>query len=191
MLTDKCHRRCSHKTFQRLVLAVFQRKGKRCRRRGCRSFITRPISASVQSRWCIGASVAYSGYLRGFTCPSCWQVLSESQRRKPHLISIAGLVNFGDYVIGYPGGVLRGEGDFFNLVEEHTDRPLRLFVYNADFDVTREVVIGMAFSFQNCHNYGLRLKMFTKSGNSTEPRLGQRRQLAWVRRRLWSSASNT
>ena len=55
---------------------------------------------------------------------------------------LVGLVSYGDYVIGYSGGVLRGEGDFYTLIEEHTDRPLRLFVYNSDFDVTREVVIG-------------------------------------------------
>lgn len=54
----------------------------------------------------------------------------------------AGLVSYGDYVIGYAGGVLRGEGDFYRLVEQHTEKPLRLFVYNSDFDVTREVVIG-------------------------------------------------
>lgn len=45
-------------------------------------------------------------------------------------------------MIGYNGGVLRGEGDFYNLIEEFENKPLRLFVYNADFDVTREVVIG-------------------------------------------------
>ncbi|KAK9898194.1 hypothetical protein P389DRAFT_166517 [Cystobasidium minutum MCA 4210] len=53
----------------------------------------------------------------------------------------AGLVPFGDYILGYSGGVLHKESDFYNLVEEHVDKPLRLFVYNADFDVTREVVI--------------------------------------------------
>lgn len=53
----------------------------------------------------------------------------------------AGLVPFGDYILGYSGGVLHKESDFYNLVEEHVDKPLRLFVYNSDFDVTREVVI--------------------------------------------------
>jgi hypothetical protein len=53
----------------------------------------------------------------------------------------AGLVPFGDYILGYSGGVLHKESDFYNLVEEHIDKPLRLFVYNSDFDVTREVVI--------------------------------------------------
>jgi len=36
---------------------------------------------------------------------------------------------------------LRNEGDFYQVVESHADKPLRLFVYNIDFDVTREVVI--------------------------------------------------
>ncbi|KAG0142205.1 hypothetical protein CROQUDRAFT_50611 [Cronartium quercuum f. sp. fusiforme G11] len=53
----------------------------------------------------------------------------------------AGLVPFGDWVIGYAGGILRGENDFYRIVEEHEERPLRLFVYNADYEVTREVVI--------------------------------------------------
>jgi len=57
------------------------------------------------------------------------------------------LVAFGDYVIGYSGGVLRGEGDFYDLIEQHANRPLRLFVYNSDFDITREVVIGLSTNY--------------------------------------------
>lgn len=53
----------------------------------------------------------------------------------------AGLVPFGDWIIGYSGGVLRGEGDFYDLVESYTDRSLRLFVYNSDYDVTREAIL--------------------------------------------------
>lgn len=53
----------------------------------------------------------------------------------------AGLVPFGDYVIGWSGGVLRHEGDFYELVESHEGRPLRLYVYNSDYDHTREVII--------------------------------------------------
>ncbi|GAA5938064.1 Grh1p [Sporobolomyces koalae] len=53
----------------------------------------------------------------------------------------AGLVPFGDWIIGYSGGVLRGEGDFYDVVESHTDKPLRLFVYNSDYDVTREAIL--------------------------------------------------
>ncbi|GAA5957983.1 hypothetical protein JCM3765_006222 [Sporobolomyces pararoseus] len=53
----------------------------------------------------------------------------------------AGLVPFGDWIIGYSGGVLRGEGDFYDVVENHTDKSLRLFVYNSDYDVTRETIL--------------------------------------------------
>ncbi|PWN53008.1 hypothetical protein IE53DRAFT_366716 [Violaceomyces palustris] len=53
----------------------------------------------------------------------------------------AGLVPFGDFVIGWTGGVLKGEGDFYELVEAHADRALRLYVYNSDYDHTREVII--------------------------------------------------
>ncbi|PWN28207.1 hypothetical protein BDZ90DRAFT_231960 [Jaminaea rosea] len=53
----------------------------------------------------------------------------------------AGLVPFGDYVVGFAGGVLRHEGDFYDLVERHEGRPLRLYIYNSDYDHTREVII--------------------------------------------------
>lgn len=35
----------------------------------------------------------------------------------------AGLVPHGDWIIGYSGGVLRGEGDFYEAVERSIDRP--------------------------------------------------------------------
>ncbi|KAN0060626.1 hypothetical protein ACQY0O_007284 [Thecaphora frezii] len=53
----------------------------------------------------------------------------------------AGLVPFGDFVIGWTGGTLKSEGDFYELVEAHVDRALRLYVYNSDYDHTREVII--------------------------------------------------
>ncbi|SNX82458.1 related to GRH1 - acetylated protein, involved in ER to Golgi transport [Melanopsichium pennsylvanicum] len=53
----------------------------------------------------------------------------------------AGLVPFGDFVIGWPGGALQAEGDFYELVEAHIDRALRLYVHNSDYDHTREVII--------------------------------------------------
>ncbi|KAK0569214.1 hypothetical protein OC861_001140 [Tilletia horrida] len=78
--------------------------------------------------------------------------------------ALAGLVPYGDYVIGWAGAggrdrssapnggapgagadeavpPLRGEGDFYELVERYINRPLRLYVYNSDFDHTREVII--------------------------------------------------
>jgi len=52
-----------------------------------------------------------------------------------------GLVPYGDYVIGWTGGPLQSESDFFQLVEQHTNRNLSLYVYNSDYDHTREVII--------------------------------------------------
>ncbi|CAE6520985.1 unnamed protein product [Rhizoctonia solani] len=53
----------------------------------------------------------------------------------------AGLVPYGDYIIGFSGGVLERESDFYELVEAHVDKPLRVYVYSFDFDNLREVVL--------------------------------------------------
>ncbi|POS87640.1 hypothetical protein EPUL_000260 [Erysiphe pulchra] len=55
---------------------------------------------------------------------------------------VAGLLPYSDYIIGTPDGVLRGEIGLGELVESHIGRPLRLYVYNNEFDVTREVTIN-------------------------------------------------
>ena len=44
-----------------------------------------------------------------------------------------------DYIIGTPSGTLRGESALGELVEDHLDRTLILWVYNSEFDVVREV----------------------------------------------------
>ncbi|KAF9359572.1 hypothetical protein BGX26_012016 [Mortierella sp. AD094] len=53
----------------------------------------------------------------------------------------AGLRAHSDYIIGTPLGVTRGEGDLYELIEEHIGEPLPLHVYNVDTDEVREVVI--------------------------------------------------
>ncbi|KIY44780.1 hypothetical protein FISHEDRAFT_67328 [Fistulina hepatica ATCC 64428] len=53
----------------------------------------------------------------------------------------AGLVPMGDWVLGWSGGVLSAENDFYDLVEAHVDKPLRIYVYSHDFDTLREVVL--------------------------------------------------
>ncbi|KAL1731850.1 GRASP55/65 PDZ-like domain-containing protein [Schizophyllum commune] len=53
----------------------------------------------------------------------------------------AGLVPMGDWVLGWSGGVLSQENDFYELVEAHVDKPLRVYVYSHDFDALREVVL--------------------------------------------------
>ena len=51
----------------------------------------------------------------------------------------AGLLPHSDYIIGTPSGTLRGESALGELVEDHLDRTLVLWVYNNEFDVIREV----------------------------------------------------
>jgi hypothetical protein len=53
----------------------------------------------------------------------------------------AGLLPYSDYILGTPEGVLHGEGGLSELVEDHIGRPLRLYVYNNEYNVTREVTI--------------------------------------------------
>ena len=47
---------------------------------------------------------------------------------------MAGLVPWGDFVLAWSGGPLHSETDFYNLIESHVDKPLRLFVYNSDLE---------------------------------------------------------
>lgn len=53
----------------------------------------------------------------------------------------AGLLPYGDYIIGSPEGLVRGESGLGELVEDYLTRPLRLFVYNHEYNVTRLVTI--------------------------------------------------
>ena len=46
----------------------------------------------------------------------------------------AGLVPYGDWILGWAGGVLASEGDFYEVVESHIDKPLRVYVYSYDFE---------------------------------------------------------
>ncbi|KAH9480517.1 Golgi reassembly-stacking protein 2 [Psilocybe cubensis] len=47
----------------------------------------------------------------------------------------AGLVPMGDWILGWSGGVLTAENDFYDLVEAHIDKPLRVYVYSYDFEI--------------------------------------------------------
>ncbi|KAH6659929.1 GRASP55/65 PDZ-like domain-containing protein [Truncatella angustata] len=53
----------------------------------------------------------------------------------------AGLLPYSDYILGTPDGVLHGEGGLGEMVEDYIGRPLRLWVYNNEYNVTREVEI--------------------------------------------------
>ncbi|CAF9924985.1 MAG: hypothetical protein ALECFALPRED_002881 [Alectoria fallacina] len=54
---------------------------------------------------------------------------------------IAGLLPYGDYIVGTPEGNVRGEAGLGELVEDYLSRTLRLWVYNHEYAVTRLVTI--------------------------------------------------
>ncbi|KAJ5772692.1 hypothetical protein N7520_003221 [Penicillium odoratum] len=66
-----------------------------------------------------------------------WHVLAIPSSLSPAFR--AGLLPHSDYIIGTPSGTLRGESALGELVEDHLDRSLILWVYNSEFDVVREV----------------------------------------------------
>ncbi|KAI1097813.1 GRASP55/65 PDZ-like domain-containing protein [Jackrogersella minutella] len=53
----------------------------------------------------------------------------------------AGLLPYSDYILGTPDGILHGEGGLGELVDDYVGRPLKLWVYNNEYNVTREVEI--------------------------------------------------
>lgn len=54
---------------------------------------------------------------------------------------VAGLLPYSDYILGSPEGALHGESALGELVEDFIGRPLRLYVYNNEYNVAREVTI--------------------------------------------------
>lgn len=52
----------------------------------------------------------------------------------------AGLIPFTDYIIG-ADSILHESEDLFTLIESHDGRPLKMYVYNIDKDMCREVTI--------------------------------------------------
>ncbi|KAI4167376.1 MAG: hypothetical protein LQ348_007671 [Seirophora lacunosa] len=53
----------------------------------------------------------------------------------------AGLLPYGDYIVGTPEGNVRGESGLGELVEDYLGRSLRLYVYNHEYAVTRLVTL--------------------------------------------------
>lgn len=79
-----------------------------------------------------------------------WHVLDVSPNSPADL---AGILPYGDYIIGSPEGVVKGESGLAELVEDvitgsvfifmlisqYLERPLQLFVYNHEYNITRLV----------------------------------------------------
>ena len=72
------------------------------------------------------------------TVATIWHILDVPANSPADL---AGLLPYSDYILGTPEGILHGEAGLGELVEDHIGRPLRLYVYNNEYDVTREVTV--------------------------------------------------
>ena len=66
-----------------------------------------------------------------------WHILTIPSPLSP--AHLAGLLPHSDYILGTPSGTLRTESALGELVEDHLNRSLVLWVYNSEFDVVREV----------------------------------------------------
>ncbi|KAF7913652.1 uncharacterized protein EAF01_000058 [Botrytis porri] len=72
------------------------------------------------------------------TVSNIWHILDVPANSPADL---AGLLPYSDYILGTPEGVLHGESGLGELVEDHIGRPLRLYIYNNEYNVTREITI--------------------------------------------------
>ncbi|QSZ29730.1 hypothetical protein DSL72_004247 [Monilinia vaccinii-corymbosi] len=72
------------------------------------------------------------------TVSNIWHILDVPMNSPADL---AGLLPYSDYILGTPEGVLHGESGLGELVEDHIGRPLRLYIYNNEYNVTREITI--------------------------------------------------
>ncbi|CAG8464384.1 9189_t:CDS:10 [Ambispora leptoticha] len=84
----------------------------------------------------IGLSIRFCTYEA--TNEHVWHILNVAPESPAEL---AGLIPYTDYIIGTPHVTLHSENDFYEFIEAYTGHPLRLYVYNSDFDACREVVI--------------------------------------------------
>lgn len=118
-------RNCAGATIS---LGVYSAKGQ----------VIREIYAGVPQDQGLGLQLQWSPLSLG---EDVWHILDVMPNSPA---DVAGLLPYSDYVIGSPEGVLRGDGGLGELVEEFMNRPLRLYVYNNEYDVTRMITITPA-----------------------------------------------
>lgn len=92
-----------------------------------------PVPADTAS---LGLSLQYSPLS---LATNIWHVLDVAPNSPA---DNAGLLPYSDYILGSPEGALHGESALGELVEDFIGRPLRLYVYNNEYNVTREVTIN-------------------------------------------------
>ncbi|EGX90188.1 golgi reassembly stacking protein [Cordyceps militaris CM01] len=107
-------------------LGIWSAKGQRTREMHI------PVPTDTAS---LGLSLQYAPLA---LAANIWHVLDVPANSPADL---AGLLPYSDYILGSPEGALHGESALGELVEDFLARPLRLYVYNNEYDVTREVTI--------------------------------------------------
>ncbi|KAL1934268.1 hypothetical protein VTP01DRAFT_6450 [Rhizomucor pusillus] len=84
----------------------------------------------------IGCSIRYCSYERAGEL--VWHVLDVAPNSPAEM---AGIIPHTDYIIGSPNMVLTSEEDFYHFIDEYLGKPLRLYLYNSDWDSCREAII--------------------------------------------------
>ncbi|KAI7884736.1 GRASP55/65 PDZ-like domain-containing protein [Mucor mucedo] len=84
----------------------------------------------------IGCSIRFCSFERAGE--NVWHVLDVSPNSPAEM---AGIIPYTDYIIGSPHMTLRNEDDFYTLVEEYLGKPLRIYLYNSEWDSCRECII--------------------------------------------------
>ncbi|KAH7188657.1 GRASP55/65 PDZ-like domain-containing protein [Fusarium flagelliforme] len=116
-------RNCAGST---VTLGLWNAKGQRTRE------IHAPVAPDTAS---LGLSLQYAPLA---LAANIWHVLDVPANSPA---DVAGLLPYSDYILGSPEGALYGEGGLGELVEDFIGRPMRIWVYNNEYNVTREVTI--------------------------------------------------
>ncbi|KAK6206571.1 hypothetical protein LQW54_007641 [Pestalotiopsis sp. IQ-011] len=109
-----------------VALGLWSAKGQRTR------VLHLPVSAESPS---LGLSLQFTPLA---AVSNIWHVLDVPANSPA---DNAGLLPYSDYILGTPDAALHGEGGLGELVEDYIGRPLRLWVYNNEYNVTRELEI--------------------------------------------------
>ncbi|KAI0539659.1 GRASP55/65 PDZ-like domain-containing protein [Xylaria digitata] len=109
-----------------VALGLWSAKGQRIR------VLHIPVPLSTRS---LGLSLQWAPLSLASTI---WHVLDVPANSPA---DVAGLLPYSDYILGTPDGILHGESGLGELVDDYIGRPLRLWVYNNEYNVTRELEI--------------------------------------------------
>ncbi|KAH9996951.1 GRASP55/65 PDZ-like domain-containing protein [Xylariaceae sp. FL0662B] len=109
-----------------VALGLWSAKGQRTR------VLHIPVPADTAS---LGLSLQWTSLA---VVTNIWHVLDVPANSPADL---AGLLPYSDYILGTPDGILHGESGLGELVDDYIGRPLKLWVYNNEYNVTREVEI--------------------------------------------------